>query len=450
MTKLAIFGNALVVERDSFYLDRITDDLKEHPILITKTLKEAMVMLKKPQNRISCLFVSSNFGVQDTLGFIKLVRGLKTDLPVVVIYHHDYLKIPGQQSKELTNFSTIDKPKDGNQIIKEIQRLFPETQGWKGIAPTGEATHQELSLKDEDFIGISFDEYLMTKKSFFNVYIRLAPDKFVKILNAGDGIEEDTKDKYQKKNVDKFWLKRDEFRHYTEMTEKTAAKLATRNIAQATSSLGHLGDNVVKELSRFGIDDEGLYHADRFIGHSISAIKRVRGVKTELVAMVEELSKTEHTTATVVIASLLANALSIESAKAIKVVGVAALMHDVALWQPGQQISSEIEAELSGVGLEKFKAHAVEGAKQLEATGLFEEVVIQAVAQHHDVRKDATGKKINLISELIGVSDAFCHHVLYSQNKDAMEDFLALKLSKYSQQIEKCFRQVFVEGKKKP
>ena len=449
MTKLAIFGNALVVERDSFYLDRIMADLRDHPIIITKTLKEAMVMLKKPQNRISCLFVSSNFGVQDTLSFIKQVRKLKAEIPVVVIYHHDYLKIPGQQTKELINLSAIDKPDDGRDIIKEIQRLFPETQGWKGIAPSGEATHQELTLKDDDFIGISFDEYLITKKSFFNVYIRLAADKFVKILNAGDGIEEDIKDKYQKKNVDKFWLKRDEFRHYTDMSEKAAAKLTKGNITQATSSLGHLGDNVVKELSRFGIDDEGLYHADRFLGHSISAIKRVRGIKTEMLAMVEELSKTEHTTATVVIASLLANALNIESAKAIKVVGVAALMHDIALWQPGQQIPSEIESELSGAELEKFKLHAVEGAKKLEATGLFEEVVIQAIAQHHDRRKDAAGTKLNLISELIGVSDAFCHQVMYSSNKRAMQDFLTLELPKFSQQIEKCFRQVFVDPKKK-
>ncbi|MFP5492590.1 MAG: HD domain-containing protein [Bacteriovoracia bacterium] len=449
MTKLAIFGNALVVERDSFYLDRIMADLRDHPIIITKTLKEAMVMLKKPQNRISCLFVSSNFGVQDTLSFIKQVRKIKAEIPVVVIYHHDYLKIPGQQTKELINLSAIDKPDDGRDIIKEIQRLFPETQGWKGIAPSGEATHQELTLKDDDFIGISFDEYLMTKKSFFNVYIRLAADKFVKILNAGDGIEEDIKNKYQKKNVDKFWLKRDEFRHYTDMSEKTAAKLTTGNITQATSSLGHLGDNVVKELSRFGIDDEGLYHADRFLGHSISAIKRVRGIKAEMMTMVEELSKTEHTTATVVIASLLANSLNIESAKAIKVVGVAALMHDIALWQPGQQIPSEIESELSGAELEKFKLHAVEGAKKLEATGLFEEVVIQAIAQHHDRRKDAAGTKLNLISELIGVSDAFCHQVMYSSNKRAMQDFLTLELPKFSQQIEKCFRQVFVEPKKK-
>ena len=439
----------MVVERDTFFLDRIISELRDHPVIITKTLKEATVLLKKPQHRISCLFVSSNFGVQDTLSFIKQVRKIKAELPVVVIYHHNYLKIPGQQTKELTNFSVLDKPENAEAIIKEIQRLFPETQGWKGIAPSGEATHQELSLKDEDFIGISFDEYLMTKKSFFNVYIRLAPDKFVKILNAGDGIEEDIKEKYQKKNVDKFWLKREEFRHYTDMSEKAAAKLTSANITQATSSLGHLGDNVVKELSRFGIDDEGLYHADRFLGHSISAIKRVRGIKTEMMSMVEELSKTEHTTATVVIASLLANALNIESAKAIKVVGVAALMHDVALWQPGQQIPSEIESELSGVALEKFKTHAADGAKKLEATGLFEEVVIQAIAQHHDRRKDASGTKLNVISELIGVSDAFCHQVMYSTKKRAMEDFLLMELPKFSQSIEKCFRQVFVEPKKK-
>jgi putative nucleotidyltransferase with HDIG domain len=449
MNKLAIFGNALVVERDTFYLDRIVAELRDHPIIITKTPKEAMVMLKKPQHRIRCLFVSSNFGIQESLSFIKQVRKIKPDIPVVIIYHHDYLKIPIHQTKEIENLSELDKPESGSDIIKEIQRLFPETQGWKGIAPSDEVVDQELSAKDDDFIGISFDEYLITKKSFFNVYIRLATDKFVKILNAGDGIGEDIKEKYQKKNVDKFWLKREEFRHYTEMSEKTAAKLTKGNITQATSSLGHLGDNVVKELARFGIDDEGLYHADRFLGHSISAIKRVRGIKSEMITMVEELSKTEHTTATVVIASLLANALNIESAKAIKVVGVAALMHDIALWQPGQQIPSEIEAELSGTALEKFKSHAMEGAKKLEATGLFEEVVIQAVAQHHDRRKDVSGTKLNLISELIGVSDAFCHQVMYSKDKGAMESFLVLELPKFSQQIEKCFRQVFVEPKRK-
>lgn len=439
----------MVVERDTFFLDRITDEFKKHPIILCKSLNEALVIFKKPQHRISCIFISSNFGVQESLSFIKKIRTLKPELPIVMLYHHNYLKIPAPQTKDLTNFSAIDMPENGAIIIKEIQRLFPETQGWKGIAPTEEVINQELTLKDDDFVGISFDEYLMTKKSFFNVYIRLAPDKFVKILNAGDGIEEDLKDKYKKKNVDKFWLKREEFRHYTDMSEKTAAKLTSANITQATSSLGHLGDNVVKELSRFGIDDEGLYHADRFLGHSISAIKRVRGIKTEMMSMVEELSKTEHTTATVVIASLLANALNIESAKAIKVVGVAALMHDVALWQPGQQIPSEIESDLSGAALEKFKTHAADGAKKLEATGLFEEVVIQAIAQHHDRRKDASGTKLNVISELIGVSDAFCHQVMYSQKKHAMQDFLALELPKFSQAIEKCFRQVFVEPKKK-
>lgn len=449
MADFKLFGHALVIERDIFLFDAVSDQLRDYPFFFVKTFQDATVILKKPQRRIRCIYVSSNYGQAECLSFIRRITALYPHIPIVLMVHKEYLKPSPEALAEIKQLSLLENVEDGKEILADSKKKFPDTETWKEIAPSPEKLNQEVMLKDADFMSVKLTEFVLTKNSFFNVFIRLGTDKFVKVLNAGDTIDKDFVEKYQGKKVEQLWLKQDEYRKYVELVERTAGELIKRKGAAAQDSLFHLGDSVVRELSKFGIDEQGLFHADRFIDHSITTIKRVRGLNPGIAQMIESLSKSEHTTANVVISSLLANALNIESIKAIKVVGGAALLHDIAFWRPGSDVPVEIESELRGDDLVLFKTHAMEGAKRLADTGQFEEVVIQAVAQHHDRRKDQSGKKLNLISEIVGISDAFCHHVLYSKDPNALEFFVNSELKTFSVQIEKVFRQIFVDPKTK-
>ncbi|MBY0515785.1 MAG: HD domain-containing protein [Bacteriovoracaceae bacterium] len=443
------YGQCLLIERDSFFLDRIQNEKSEIPFLTVRSPREGITVLSRPQYRIKAIFVSTSFGIMESKKLLSDVRAINEEIPVIYLCHHSHLAIPLDNDAAKNQVFQIENPERKSDLIHKLKELFPNQFNWQGIEASPEEKGQELQLKEEDFIGVKTEDFLLTSKSFFNVFLKMPSGKFVKILHAGDPLDSGLLEKYEEKNVTELWIKEEEHRRYTNLTEKTAAQLVKSNSGKQVTAICHLGDNVVRELTKFGIDDNAMAFADKFVGHSVAVIKRLRNVESRMDPLWEELLNSEHSTAVVVLSGLLANELGFESSKAIKLVGVAALLHDIALFKADPHFPTENEQDLSEEQKKIFKSHAKDGAEMLRKEGIFEEVVIQAVAQHHDRRKSLPSRQINLVSEIIGACDTFYHKVVKGQDEMAKRFFLSDDLKEFSPSVEKAFLKILSGSKTK-
>ncbi len=443
----SFFENVLIIERDTFFLDVLYRDvaLKDH-MLISKTTREGMKLLKHPQNRIRAVFISLSFTQAEIIEFTNQYHALELEIPLVALSHNPRTGMTGAKLQDFGFSAQLEQPKDMDPLIKQLKKLFPDKHKWEGIQASQEAKESELQLSDDDFIPIATDDFLLTDKCFFNVFVRLNVNKYVKILNAGDPFDSDFAEKYSAEKFESLWVKKTEHHQYTHLSEKNAASGIQRHRPDAARRIAHLGDNVSQALTRVGLSDDNLLYADRFLEHSVSFLRQQRMEGNGYAKMLNELADSEHCAAVAVIAGLLASHLGFESTKAVKVVGLAALLHDVAIYKDRKDFPAELPLMLDGADLDLFNSHAQDGAKILEEMGIFDEVVIQAVAQHHDKKSNFGGNATNFVGEIVSASDLFCHQVVQSDNPQ-LDRFLDRQLKEYRPQIEAAFREIF---KRKP
>ncbi len=438
----SFFGHCLVIERDIFFLENLLKevDSTDETFLVTKTLADAFNILKRPQSRIKAIYVSLSFGGPDVTQFIIKAQEMG-DIPVCVLVHQERLRLSEGELQRLGAKDQVVCPEGRDALLAQLKKLFPERHNWAKISVSPEEKGTSLDLLDQDFMPIGTDAFLLTDKCFFNVFLRIGENRFLKILNAGDPFDSDFAEKYTAKKVSNLWVKKNEHHQYMHLTEKNAASGLARLAPDAGKRIAHLGDNVAKALGRVGLGEDNLLYADRFLGHTVSYLRQIRTKDGGAQKLFEDLARAEHPAAVSVIAGLLAQELGFESTKAIKIIGLAALLHDVAIYQKRAKFPLELVEDLTGEDLELFHTHAADGVKILTDMGIFEEAVIQAVAQHHQKHSIQAGRATTLISEIVAASDLFCHFVLNSP-EPRLEFFLNRKLADYRPQIGDAFEAI--------
>jgi response regulator RpfG family c-di-GMP phosphodiesterase len=149
----------------------------------------------------------------------------------------------------------------------------------------------------------------------------------------------------------------------------------------------------------------------------------------------------------VMVSGLLAMELKFESQKAVKMVGMGALMHDIGLYDLLPDLTVEDPGRLSPADKLKWERHPERGEEMLRAFGGFEEVVYQAVSQHHQRKRGDVGKRrvgnINMVSEIVGMADEFQNTVLEGEfSPQRLNDFLLMGAPAFSPAIEEAMLKV--------
>jgi putative nucleotidyltransferase with HDIG domain len=383
------------------------------------------------------VYLSLSFGNVEVTHFIAMAQEVD-EFPFCILVHQERLRMSEAEIQKLGVSEQLVCPQGREDLLVHLKKLFPERHNWTKIAVSPEEKGTQVELLDQDFIPVGTEAFLLTDKCFFNVFLRIGENKFLKILNAGDSFDSDFAEKYTAKKVANMWVKKSEHHQYIHLTEKNAASGLMRLAEDSGKRITHLGDNVAKALSRVGLTEDNLLYADRFLGHTVSYLRQIRSKDASAQKLFEELVRAEHPAAVSVIAGLLAQELGFESTKAIKIIGLAALLHDVAIYQKKTKFPSELVEDLHGADLELFNSHCSDGVKILTEMKIFEEAVIQAVAQHHQKHSIQAGKATTLISEIVAASDLFCHFVLNS-SEPRLDFFFSRKLSDFRPQIGEAF-----------
>jgi putative nucleotidyltransferase with HDIG domain len=444
----SFFGKSLLVDIDVKFIESIKKEEKlliDYPCLFAKTSTEAVKLLKQSRHNIRIIFISSTIGSSQGLEEFAKFRKYSPEVPVILISHKPEFEPEALNESDTVFNKILITPKSYVVLIREMDQLFQSKETWTEVEASKEAKDVELQLSEEGYIPALMSEFILTPNSFFNVFVKIGQAKFIKILNAGDPLSEELIQTYQKKGMTHLHIPIDEHKKYIRFCEEMSKKtILNQNLGtiKKYSNVLNFGANIAQSLIHTGISQEKLDFANTFLSQSVTMIKGMRIKNESLKKFIASLELKEHTSTVSFLAGMIANEVGIESIKSIKLVGIAALLHDIGLYESDPNFE-EHNLDLNEEQQNNFDKHQKRGAQILRDNGGFDEVIYQAVENHHMRRKGSDPARrlnnINMIAEIIGAADEI-HNIIISKNADqaSLNMFTLTNLKNFSPQIEKA------------
>lgn len=441
------FGNILVVDNNIKFVDNLREEanlLTHYPCFFTKTFKDASVILKQPKHNIRAVFISSSISLSHGIDELKEIKKEHALMPIFLVLHH-----PEREPKEILENACgfckiLYSPANFSAFAKEIDLLFNSKESWVGVEASQEAKDIELDLAADGYIPTLLSEFVLSPKSYFNIFIKLGSNKFIKVLNAGDPLNDELLQTYAKKGIIYLHISIEEHNKYIRFCEEVSKELLNRQeigSAKKMHNVLNLGANIAQSFIHTGISPEKLDFANGFLNQSVSLIKNMKLKNESLKNFIDSIEKKEHSAAVSFLAGMIANEIGIASIKSIKIVGIAALLHDIGLYETDPDFKEE--DQLTEAQQKIFDQHQKRGGEILRSCGGFDEVIYQSVESHHmrrrgtdPVRRD---NNINMIAEIIGAADEL-HNLFVSNdfNDTKLQLFYQTDLKNFSPQIEKA------------
>jgi putative nucleotidyltransferase with HDIG domain len=343
------------------------------------------------------------------------------------------------------------EPKSYRAIIQAVVPMVDKKADWKTYEVSNDEKFVELAIADGDFLRVNIKDFMILPKSHFNLYIKIGPGNFIKIVNAGEEHVEEILNKYSEKGFPHVFIPKEEHERYVALCEKMSRKFigSPAPANEKAKQVFRLGNEVIKNIAHLGIEPKNLDYAESFLDQSVALIKNYQIKDGNLQKFISSIQGNEHATAVSFLAGVLANELGFESKKSVKLVGISALVHDIGL----HDLAPDVEEDKLAPDNDFFLKHPKHGADLLRKSGCFDEVVCLAVEQHHHRRRGSDQSKrnnnMNLVSEIVGVSDAFFSMVIkegFSPKK--LDEFLAEELPTFSHHIEKGLLKVLDKKRK--
>lgn len=444
----AFFGKFLLIDNHPDFIDEVLEDAKliaEFPVVIQKTVIDGTKLLEKQRNSVRGLIISTHYF--KTVDELKQFQSQAGDIPILYLSHAENHSIRG----ELNSERIIVEPKSYEEIVNVLRPFVEKRADWKSYQESKDEKFVELSVADGDFLRINIKDFMILPKAHFNLYIKIGQGNFIKIVNAGEENVEDILAKYSGKGFPHVYIPVTEHERYVALCEKMSKQLLNSgaSVNEKAKQIFRLGNEVVKSITKLGLEPKSLDYAESFMDQSISLIKNYQVKDGNLQKFISSIEGNEHLTAVSFLAGVLANELGFESVKSVKLVGISALVHDVGLYD----LSPDAEEEQLPSDSDVMMKHAKHGADLLRKSGCFDEVVCIAVEQHHHRRRGVSTSKrdnnMNLVSEIVGVTDLFYNSVIKGGfNPKKLDLFLAKELSTFSLSIEKGMLKVLDKKRK--
>lgn len=446
------YGKCLWIEKDVRFQNELLEGSRlaeEYPCITARNLYDGLTAFNKNKSNIRIIFIS---GLLIKEFKIEAFREI-SDVPIILIKHGT------ENSSTLINLErfdqVIEKPKSYAGFVDIIKEKLTLKYNWGEFQASAEEKFVELQLEDKKYISTPIDEFVLTAKSYFNIHIRLGSSRYIKILNAGDEIKKEFLDTYSEKGITHLYIPITEHEKYltvqTKISERSVRSFDAKNDIKVKSIL-NLGSNVANNLLQSGISVQKMDHAEAFLNQTVSVIRSMRIKNDSLKKFIEQFEGNNHCATVSFLAGIIANEMGFESSKSVKLVGVAAMFHDIGLYDLDPNFESEALLIQSPEKIEIFQKHAKHGADLLRKAGTFEEVSCLAVEQHHLRRKGddsvVRSNHINLVTEIISVADDF-HNILIEGGFSAEKElfFMQNQLKNFSPGIEKTMLRILKSKK---
>ena len=338
-----------------------------------------------------------------------------------------------------------------------------------------------MGPEDAAYVAAPASDFLSGIASPFDVYVRLQSGRYLKVSKALSVFEPARVLVYLYNGVTHFYLAKSSHRSCLTYCDLMARFLINHSGVSPDIKLSHifnLGQKLTESIRDQGLRDEHIDFAYDFVRETHSLFRKINlGKDISVRSFLDEVSLSEHSIGTAMVASLLTLPLHIETRWGFQTVGIAALFHDVGLHLKGGKFAVDLVSlqfeptalqfepgphpseDMSGMNeqeLNEFQKHPKLGAQFMAGFEAIDEAAIVAIEKHHQRRNNSGFPKVdqsnelNRIAEIIGIADEFVR--LVTSNRSTKEVFREMTeniFDGFSFPVIEAFRQVFMPSKRK-
>ena len=413
----------LIADTDYHFLESLKNDPinRQYPIKTALSGGDAQAIISDRENLLMGIFVSPTVEKPGWISVIKCAHTNRPATPIFLIQNDktSYSQLTDIDIQKLGVKGTVEKPITYEEIVKLVAPIALSFDAKAALEQAKKNSKDtigaEASGSDADFIPIRAEDFISGTKSFFDVYVKLGTGRLIKLLQAGDGFTVDRLENYLKKGVTHFYIRKevqDVYMNYCDHLATALLKHKTAPVEIKVSQTLNQGEEVMKHLQQNGVSEANIRYAAKFVSNVRELTSQLDTKKSDLLSgFMANVAAYEHGVGTSMLASILAKSLQIDSDNLVQMVGMAAMLHDVALTQMPEALWNEGESVMDTEQLNLFKTHPTVAAEGLKKLHGFHPGALQAIEQHHmrlggkGFPARTGGTPVTRLSEIIGICD---------------------------------------------
>lgn len=433
------------------------DEKLNKTLLFAKTESEFNQILDDQNKNLFCSILDFPIVSRGLVGSSKMLRNKRPILPTFVLIEEE---IPEESQDELRRLSfqgVVTKETSLQELIIQIHNeAGPQFKTIDADEGDEDEVAQESIKGDSDFFPVRMKDLVLGSTSFFDLYIKIAPKKYIKLMNKGEAVDREVVEKYQGKGVELLHLLKVQHNKFLVFCDFLSEKIIEKESISSeikTAQILQYGDQVIKNFEFQGVTEQNIKFAQNFLSRGVNLLKRIRPNCSDKKDMILNAMKSyEHTTAMAILGGMLTQSMGYTSMEKINTISVAILLHDVGKLDLPDHLRGEVNyQDLSDEDRELYESHPRLGHHMVDGIEGINETVKQAILQHHE-RRDRTGfpdkisgNSINFVAEIIGLCDTYLDYLAF--HPGGHDEFVSqldgeLKL-KFSQSLTEKFKTIF-------
>ena len=423
----------LILDSDPCFLN-LPEEKESFPVL-ARTIDQAVVAIKS-QDQYSGIFINPRLDQENGRSLISLILKYRPMVPTYIISDDPTFFVEPKVLRSLTIGKIMKKPLSYSALIQELENehhYSSDPDLAQAMKSSSEVT-QLFGGSTNAYLPILARNFVSGAQSYFDLYVKLGEGKYIKILRAGESFSSDRIDSYIKKGTKSFYIPQADHERYLAHCQKILDKALNSpklSIEVKSKMTGKMGDEVLNFMEKVGLSENTIKYAKDFTEHSLKLVSQMKLNRNETIAkFLNDISNTEHGVGVSMLASLMSHNMGFSSTKAVHLIGLSSLLHDIGLQgESSESLRNENELEMSKEELEIYYNHPEIGRDILANIPVLDSIVPQVAFQHHE-RRDREGfpKKTKLgnlspVAEIVGVCDEFLRRIHRSQSDTKVDPF---------------------------
>ena len=430
----------LIVDPDITFYEKLREDplSKDIPIRHVHSGAEAQRLLREERDSFNSCIISPEVRNPNGAAVIKFSITYQPTLPVYLL---ETMNVDLEESIDLKGLGVqgkIAKPFDLRALKNKLGRIidFFDKDAIVQNVSTTDKVGEELETTEADYRSIKAELFVSGSQSLFDIYVKLRKDKFIKIVQGGDVFDVERVMDYLKKGITHFYIRKEALESYVQYCDRLTGLVSKSDSIATSKKMGFLfnqGEVTLKAMLDMGVDNDSLVHAQKYFKNTCQLVDKMSADNSFLGDLLKEMAGFEHSSAVVIVSSIVAKAVGIETHKSLETLGIAALLHDMGMIgvakKPNDPYSEEKEKLFDEEevfekimskkvygdeknNLEKiFFSHCEKGAAIVDDLKGVPPLVAQIIREHHShlekELKRFKGGSIHPLAEILEVSDLF-------------------------------------------
>ena len=352
----------------------------------------------------------------DLLQFVRKT----SDTPVILMTAFSEL-CEAKDAAALGAAGFLPKPFKKMELLELIAEVF-STRAPKSDVEMNDLQHQ--------FCKLHVDDFSAGKAMNFDIYLRINPQKYMKVAHGGEDLSSERVSSFKSKNLKFLYARKEDFSKYmgTQLaTPKRAKRPSQAEREKKLALLRHTGEIIAKSVQFAGINADTYEYITTYIENAIDIL-----CEQESAAEVLEALKGHtdwlyaHSVGVCMISVLLAREMKWTAPQNLFKIALGGLLHDVGKKEIDGATLSKARQDFTPEELRLIESHPSRGHEILIRLGVPIEV-LQIVSEHHEncigggyprgVRKN----QIHPLARLVAVADEFCKFTLPVPNGERLE-----------------------------